>query len=695
LSAQASESPKASPNSFRSFRRAKMLEEDQQIYCFDNFRLDVGNRELLRDAKPVTLPAKAFDMLVVLVENRGRLMEKEELFSRVWPDQIVEESNLTVQVSAIRRALGDQKDNPRYILTVPGHGYRFTGNLISLEEEEEVVIERHSRSDLMIESSYEQTGAADNSLINNFTTQMRGQRASAKEAEVARQARGSGWRTLLFAGLVTLAIALGVFLVLRRTRSSDTTVSAAPIRSIAVLPFKPLASGSRDESLELGMADTLITRLGGIKTVLVRPTSSVRKYTGLEQDPVAAGLELGADAVLDGSIQRVNDRMRVNVRLIRVADGSTLWADQFDGLYVDIFSIQDSISKQVVGALALKLGGDENRLLNKRYTENPLAFEEYLKGRHYWNRETKESWEKGIEHFREAIRLDPNYALAYAGVADSYNMMGYWGSVTPREAFPKAKAAAARSLEIDPTLAEAHCALAYARFEYDWDLVNTESEYLRAINLNPSYASAHQWYGEYLMINQRPGEAEVELKKARELDPLSQPINLITASLFYMTRRYDDAVQHLQKTIELDPNFGVGYTFLAACYEKKGMYEDAIKAYERDFALAGDSPRTVAAMRAAYKTSGINGFWRRHTELLNERSTRTYVSPIWIAMDYANLGDKEQAFAWLEKAYAERSGWLLELKIDPTWDKLRADSRFPSLLKRIENSGLANSNPVK
>ena len=239
-------------------------------------------------------------------------------------------------------------------------------------------------------------------------------------------------------------------------------------------------------------------------------------------------------------------------------------------------------------------------------------------------------------------------------------------------------------MELDPTLAEAHCALAYARFEYDWDVANAESEYLRAINLNPSYASAHQWYAEYLMINQRTAEAEVELQKARELDPLSQPINLITAALFYMTRRYDEAIRHVQKTIELDPNFGTGYTFLAACYEKKGLYDEAVNAYEHDFALAGDNPRSVAALRGAYKTSGMKGFWSKHIDLLKERSERSYLSPIWVAFDYANLNDKDHTIEWLERAYAERSGWLLELKIDPSWDKLRDDSRFETLLRKIQ-----------
>jgi tetratricopeptide (TPR) repeat protein len=375
--------------------------------------------------------------------------------------------------------------------------------------------------------------------------------------------------------------------------------------------------------------------------------------------------------------------------LVSVADGRQLWADKFDEKFIDIFGVQDSISGKVVGTLALKLGGDESLLLNKRYTESTAAFEAYLKGRHHWNKETKESLQKGIEYFREAIRLDPNYALAYAGIADSYNMMGYWGIVPPKDAFPQAKEAAKKSLELDPTLAEAHCALAYIKFEYDWDVDNAESEYQRAISLNPGYASAHQWYGEYLMIAQRSQEAAAELRIAREIDPLSQPVNMITAAVFYTMHRYDEAIAHLQKTIELDPNFVVAHTFLAACYEKKGLYEQAVNEYEHEYTLEGDNSRTIAALRETYQSSGMNAYWRKHVELLKARSTRTYVSPVFIAMDYANLGDKDRAFEWLDKAYAERSGWLLELKIDPVWDKLRTDSRFQALLERVRNSRLA------
>jgi DNA-binding winged helix-turn-helix (wHTH) protein/TolB-like protein len=638
------------------------MQPQAKIYRFDNFTLDVTNRELLRDGESISLPAKAFDMLVALVEKAGQLVGKEELFDRVWPDQVVEESNLTVQISAIRKALGERTNNPKYLITVPGHGYRFIGRLLQVEEEqEEVLIEHHA--------------IAQFEIAGSTTDSRQGELRQLSEGPSSRK-----WLVVLIGMTMLVVVGLGLY---RFTRSEVTT--HASIRKIAVLPFKPVVSTNRDESLELGMADTLITRLGGLKDLKVRPTSAVRKYTELEQDAVDAGREQEVDAVLDGSIQRVGERIRVTVRLVNVADGRQLWADKFDEKSSDLFGVQDSIASRVVSILALTLGRDENQQLQKRYTNNQAAYEAYLKGRYHWNKETPEGYKKSIEHFQEAISLDPNYALAYAGIADSHNMMGYWGVVPPREAFPQAKEAANKSLAIDESLGEAHSALAYAQYEYDWDVSKAETNYKRAIELNPGYASAHQWYAEYLLISGRFEEAAVEMKRARDIDPLSSPINFMSAALFYEKRNYDDAIVQLQRVLELDPNFEVAYGLAAICYSRKGMHEEAVTSLQRQLTLSGEDQQAVASLSEALRKAGMNGYWLRHIELLKDRSTRTYISPIYIALDYAEIGDAEKAFEWLEKAYSDKSGWLLELKIDPTWDKFRGDARFKSLVYRIEH----------
>ena len=478
-----------------------------------------------------------------------------------------------------------------------------------------------------------------------------------------------------------------MFAELQKTgaRQLGTTTTEHPIKSIAVLPFKPLISINRDESLELGMADTLITRLGSLRTLVVRPTTAVRKYSALDQDPVIAGKELSADAVLDGSIQRAGNKIRITVRLLSVADGTTLWSDRFDDRYDDIFAIQDSISNKVVSTLAVTLRREESQQLNKRYTNNADAYEAYLKGRYYWNKGTPDTLAKAVQHFQEAVALDPNYALAYSALADGYNMMGYWGVASPGEAFPKAKKAAQRSVDLDATLGEAHAALAYAYFEYYWDEKTAEIKYKLALELNPNYASAHQWYAEYLLITSRFEEAAKELERAREIDPLSQHLRIITAALPYVNRRYDETISQLRKVLELDPTVEVAYSWLASCYAKKGMHDEVVTIVERQLSISGEDPNVIADLRRTYDEMGVASFWRRHAQLLQSKSTQSYIPPIRIAIDYAMCGEADSVFEWLEKAYAERSGWLLELKIDPTWDAYRSDPRFTALLERMQS----------
>ena len=636
------------------------MSEPQRItFCFGPFRVDGAERVLLRDGQPVSLTLKAFDVLLLLLENSGHIVEKDQLMDRVWPGTFVEEGNVKATVSMLRKALGDNQDDNRYIETVPRRGYRFVAEVKHVTSDNvDLVIRERTRESITID-------------------------------EVQKIGSGSPSRRPLYfmvgASLVLLGVIAAVFFASSRSHSRAPATSSAPIRSIAVLPFKPLDSSKRDELLELGMADTLITRLGALRRLVIFSTGSVRKYTDLNQDPLSAGRALQADAVLDGSIQRVGDQIRVTVRLIRVADGSTLWAQPFDDRYDDLLAVEESISSKIVATLALTLDAEENRQLQKRHTNNASAYEAYLRGRAHWNRHTPDDFKKAIARFEDAIKLDPNYALAYAGLADTYNMMGYWGSASPREAFPKAKEAATRSLEIDKTLGEAHTALAYSQFEYDWNFTDAEGNYRRAIELNPGYVSAHQWYAEYLLISGRFEEAVQELQRARKSDPLSQPVNLIAASVPYMQRNYDESIAQLQKMLEFDPNYLIAYELLEACYSKKGMYEEALRISEREMTLSGEEPQTIESLRNAYRDGGINRYRLAHAEFLKVKSTRTYISPLFIAMDYARGGDTEKAFEWLEKAYIERASWLLELSIDPNWDNVRDDPRFKSLVERIKN----------
>lgn len=467
------------------------------------------------------------------------------------------------------------------------------------------------------------------------------------------------------------------------------------LTSIAVLPFSLIGGGSGDEYLKLGMADALITRLGNIHKIVLRPTSAVRKYVSHEQDSIKLGQKLGVEAVLEGAIRRRGEHVRITVQLVSVSGEATLWAGRFDEKFTDIFAVEDSISEQVAAALILKLTSDEKRRLTRRYTEDVEAYEAYLKGRYFWNKRTEEGMRKGVEYFRRAIEIDPLYALAYAGLADSYNVLGIYNLSPPRETFPKAKAAAVKALEIDDALAEAHTSLAHALQYFDWDWAGAEREYRRAIELNPDYATAHHWYANYLITMGRHAEAMEEMRLARRLDPLSAIIEGNIGNHLYYTRRYDLAMEHFRKMLEMEPDFYGTHTNLGGVYEQKGMYGEAISEFEKALALDDNLP-TRAWLGHAYALAGRRAAAHEVIGELQERSRSRYISPYDIAVIYVGLGDAGQAFAWLEKAYEDRSDSLVWLKVDPRLDGIRGDPRLTDLMERVglpsENqSGAGNS----
>jgi DNA-binding winged helix-turn-helix (wHTH) protein/TolB-like protein len=633
----------------------------QTTYQFDEFRLEVSNRQLLRDGIPVTLPAKAFDMLVALIESGERLVSKDELFSRVWPDQIVEESNLTVQVSAIRKALGDRTTNPKYLMTVPGHGYRFIGAVKRFQEEEEVVIERHSVA--RIESGAD--AIVNLSAVRDFTR--RGSVASIR-----------GHLPVLISLVIFLGAA-GIFFLWKRSRSHEHP----RIKSIAVLPFKPLAAANRDESLELGMADTLITRLGSIKSLLVRPTSAVRRYSGLEQDAIAAGRELQVDSVVDGTLERDGERLRVTVRLIRTIDGVTLWNESFDQNFTNILAVQDRCAERVADVLASRLGEQEQRHLTKRYTRNPDAYRLYAMGRYFWSKMTVEGFNKSIEYYNEAIKLDHDYALAYAGLADSHNFLGSFGRIPVSESHPRAREAAERALALDEQLAEAHTSLAAIIMDYYWDWSEAERHFARAIELNDNYALAHHLYSQYLSLNQRFDQSIAEAKKAQEIDPLSVNESNNVALALYRARRYDESIKAAKETLEMDKAFAPAHINLGFAYLEKGMNSEAIEEFKEGRTLTHDSPQLIAMLGYSYARAGMTIEARTILKQLEQRSRKEYVSPFDIAGIHIGLGDKDTAFLWLERSYNERSWLLSYIKVEPLFDPLRSDPRFINLTRRV------------
>jgi serine/threonine protein kinase/tetratricopeptide (TPR) repeat protein len=485
---------------------------------------------------------------------------------------------------------------------------------------------------------------------------------------------------VLFGGLVLLMV--GVALAIYFSRR-EQPLPTKPIKSIAVLPFKPLVVESRDEVLELGMADTLISKLSHIKQVTVRSLSSVRQYTDVKQDSVAAGREQKVDAVLEGNIQRSDDKVRVTVRLVRVADSEPIWTDQFDARITDIFAVQDSISERVANALAVKLSNEEKSLLSKGSPQNPEAYRLYLLGRYHLNKSTDDGIKKALENFRQAIDSDPNYALAYVGLADAYIAQGSFDALSPKETFPKAKQAVLQALQLDDQLAEAHVSLANAMFLYDWNWAGAEDEFKRALAINAGYSDAHQMYGYFVSAKGRSDEALREMQQAQELDPLSLPKTIAVGEALHMAQRYDEAIAAFQKTLELEPNSGFAYWALGRAYTEKGMYAEAVTAFQKSIPLSGDSPDETASLGCVYARSGRKAEARKIVEDLKELSKRRYIAASVIAQLYVALGDKDQAFAWLGKAYEDHDFILVLLKVEPSFDSLRSDPRFAALLKRI------------
>lgn len=484
------------------------------------------------------------------------------------------------------------------------------------------------------------------------------------------------------AAVVVIAL-LSVYYLIQRRQQQAQVASAAEIKSIAVLPFKPLVINDRDETLELGMADTLITKLSNIRQVDVRPISAVRKYTGLEQDAIAAGRDQQVDAVLDGVIQRAGDKVRVSVRFLRVSDQAQLWSGEFQEHMTEIFAVQDSISERVVSALALTLAGGERQRLAKQYTQNTEAYELYLKGRYHLNRLTDDGFLKARDYFQQAVDRDPNYALAHAALAEAYVALGGWNVTTPNEAFPKGRDAAKQALKLDPNLAEPHAMLAMISFAYDWDWKTAEEEFRKALELNPNSPDPHQWYSYYLTAMGRFEESLAQMERARELDPASLSKVAGVGEILNFMGRIDEAIRQQEKALEMEPNSGFAQWALGNIYVHKRMYDKAIEQYKKAIPLSGNSPDEPATLAYAYAKSGHRTQALQTIGELVKRSERSYVPSTLIAATYAAVGDHQEASRWLHKAVQQRDGVLVFMNVDPIFEDLRSDPRYSEIIQAV------------
>ena len=681
-----------------------MAEDQTSLFEFGAYRLDPTERRLMRDGEVVPLTPKALELLCILVAESGHLLEKTRLMEMLWEDAFVEEGNLADNISKIRQALGDSRKEPKFIETVSGRGYRFIGtvNWIDrtavesqkttadpnvLEAGQTTSVDPSDDAALKIRSkrnpAFFQASAADFMSARDPGTLTTQKPATRRPAGSPTRGGVSSLMPLsrTFAiSLFVVALSVGLFFYLSNARKTATLTDTG--RSIAVLPFKPLVASDRDEALELGMSDTLISGLSRLRQITVRPISSVRRYTDLEQDALAAGRDLGVETVLDGNIQRTGERIRISARLVRVADGNTLWAETFDEKFTDIFEVQDSISEKIIGSLALRLTGDERTDLAKKYTTDTAAYQLYIKGRFYWSKLSPDDLMKSVDFYLQAIEIDPNYALAYAGLADSYNLLGSYGVWPLKESHPRARAAAEKALELDSELAEAHVSLAAVIADYYWDWAAAEEHFKRGIELNPNYPVARNWYSQHLARMGRLDESVDEAKRAQALEPLSPSANSHVGLALYRARRFDEAVAELQKALEFDPKAMDAHIFLGFVYVQQQKNAEAIEEFRSVVEISNRNPSMMALLAYGHASAGDREKAYAILKEFGSEEKKRPVSQFETAMIHIALGERDLAFEWLEKALDERAWQVGFLKVEPIFDPLRSDPRFDDLMRR-------------
>jgi TolB-like protein len=586
---------------------------DMLTYKFGEFLLDVPGFKLLRDGSLVPLPPKAFDTLVMLVQNHGQVVEKEVLLRELWPDTFVGEAALAQNILTLRRALGQRAKQGHYIDTVPKRGYRFVAPVV----------------------------------------------VKGGPAAAGAPAEGA-------AGVVAKA-------------GGDLKT---PSTSLAVLPLVNVSNDPQIEYISDGVTETITYRLSRLAKLRVMACTTVAKYKGVEVDPLQAGRELKVQAALVGKINQVEERLVLSAELVDVEHGWQLWGEQYNCTFSDIFQVQDEIARSVSEKLHLKPSKAERTRLTNNYTRSVEAYREYLKGRYFWNRVTEEGYDQAIEHFNQAIGIDPAYALAYTGLADAYIMRDFYGIHPPAKEMSKARSAALKALEIDPFLAEARCSLACLKLIYDFDWAGAEHDFKEALELNPHYTYARRWYSRYLIargyFDESIGECNLAIDTA-----VFDPANYMHAGWNnYYARRYDEAARQLRKSLELDPEMSIARMLLGVVYLQQGKPADGIA--QLDAAMESEHAPIFRGFAAyAHGQGGQRKEAERILADLERQSSHKYVPPYAIAIAYAGLGKTERALDWLEDALHIHNQWIGLIKVAPEIDILRTDPRLEDIIQRL------------
>jgi TolB-like protein/DNA-binding winged helix-turn-helix (wHTH) protein/Flp pilus assembly protein TadD len=624
--------------------------QNAQVIRFATFEVDLRSGELRKAGLKLKLAGQPFQVLVILLERPGEVVTREELQKRLWPDTFVDvDHNLNTAINKIREVLGDSAENPRFVETIPRRGYRFVGAM----------------------QQFPSSGPAGLADVGSSTI-----------GSVTPKALRA-WRSR--AGLGIAAIALMVLLASTSWLSRKAGRGGETIDSVAVLPFVNASADPNAEYLSDGITESLINSLSQLPNLKVKSRDSVFRYKGKETEPQTIGRQLGVRAVFEGRITQHGDALAISAELIDTQNDNHIWGQQYNRKIRDIFMLQEEIAKEMTAALRLRLTGEDAKRLARSYTANTEAYQDYLRGRYFWNKRSENGLNKSVEYFQKAIAKDPKYALAYSGLSDCYILLPVYGFSSPKEALPKAKEAALKSLEIDDTLAEARTSLASIKAAYDWDWPGAERDFQRAIDLSPRYATARQWYGDALATMGRQEEVIANYKQALELEPLSLVINMSLGQAYYHAREYDRAIEQLQKTLELDPNFATAREYLGLAFLQKSRYKESISEFKKSLLISPDSPDAIWKLGYAYGVTGRKAEALQVLDRLNQLSKRRYVPAEAIACIYVGLGERGMAFEWLEKGYEARSIGLggIDLKVNPVFDSLRSDPRFADILRRI------------
>ena len=625
---------------------------------FAVFEVDLRAGELTKRGLRIRLQEQPFQVLAMLLEKPGQLVTREELREKIWGQTIVDfDHGLNKAINKIREALGDSAEHPRFVETVARRGYRFLADVTPIDT-----------------GADRQPGPAADGLVAP-TDSHRVEFAAAGVPPKPSQ-RAHAWKRLGFGLALVLAASLAWIFY-------SQTLSSPKIRALAVLPLESLSGDASQDYFADGMTDALIADLGQIGALRVISRTSAMAYKRVRRPLPEIARELNVEAVVEGTVLRSGERVRITAQLIQVPDEKHLWAHSYEGDLKDTLALQNSVARAIAEQIQVTLNPQEEVALKKSKPVNAEAYEAYLKGRYFWNKRTRDGLVKATDYFHHAIDTDPDYAGAYSGLADSYALSGDWeyGILSPQDAFPRAKAAATTALALDDNLSEAHTSLAFILDLYDWGWASAEKEYKRALALNPGYATAHHWYAWHLIVTGRNGDGIAELKKAESLDPLSLIISADLADALCVDHRYDESVQQSQKTIEMDPHFAVAHYELGQALEQNHQHDEAIAEFRRAIELSGGNTTFESNLANAYAVSGRKEEALKIAKDLESRQSEGSSTDASIALIYVGLDDNARAMIWLNKAYQARFNPSILMR--PVFDPLRSDPRFQDLLHRI------------